>query len=390
LNRAALYDQYRRLLCDGIVPFWLHHGVDREYGGVLSCMREDGSPISSDKYTWSQARFVWTLSALYNRIEPRPEFLMRARETIDFLLSHARDDQGRFAFCTSREGRILEGPTSIYSDCFVVYGVSEYCRAAADPELLNTARAVFERVQRRVEEPDFQETAPYKLPLGHRPHAIPMILTEVASELAQTTGDTAIEQAADDYAARVMNHFVRPRRKLLVEFLTSDYEELPPPEGTVVMPGHAIESMWFQLHLARRRGNEKMIQQAAEVIRWHLEAGWDREFGGIFLAIDAKGNVPRLANAEKKIWWPHVEALYGLLLAHNLTGQSWCEEWYQRVHEWSFKHFLMPSGDEWYQRLDRRGVPITDLIGLPVKDPFHLPRGIILILELLRQSNRKN
>ena len=71
-----------------------------------------------------------------------------------------------------------------------------------------------------------------------------MILTEVASELGRTTGDAAIEAAADDFAGRVMRHFVRPQRRCLLEFLDYEYREVAPPEGTFVMPGHAIESMW--------------------------------------------------------------------------------------------------------------------------------------------------
>ena len=157
--------------------------------------------------------------------------------------------------------------------------------------------------------------------------------------------------AADRYALNVMEHFVRPQRKVLLEFLTRAYGELPPPEGTFVMPGHAIESMWFIMHWALRRANLALIQRAAEVLRWHLEAGWDREHGGILLGIDAEGNAPFLPNSDKKIWWPHTEALYALLLAQELTGERWCAEWYALVHEWSFWHFPMPESGEWRQRL---------------------------------------
>jgi N-acylglucosamine 2-epimerase len=371
-------------LRDGIIPFWLRHGVDREFGGVLSCMQEDGTPVSTDKYTWSQGRFVWVMSALYNRFEARPEFLEIARRTIDFLLAHARDDRGRFVFRTTREGRPLEGATSIYADCFFVYGVSEYCRAVPEERLLEMCREICDRVRRRVEEADFHEVAPYQLPPGRRPHAISMILTEVANELAQTTGDPAIDALAGEYAGRVLNCFVRPQRKLLLEFLSTSYEELPPPEGTFVMPGHAIECMWFVLHWARRHQDREMIRKAVEVLRWHLEAGWDPEYGGLFLGIDAEGHPPFLPNSDKKVWWPHTEALYALLLASELTGESWCMEWYERVHEWSFRHFAMNETGEWRQRMDRRGQPIGDLIALPVKDPFHLPRAVILIQQLLR------
>ncbi|MDQ2898823.1 MAG: AGE family epimerase/isomerase [Acidobacteriota bacterium] len=104
-----------------------------------------------------------------------------------------------------------------------------------------------------------------------------------------------------------MNQFARPERKLLLEFLDADYRELSPTEGTFVMPGRAIEFMWFSLHCARRRNDAAAIRRAAETIRWHLEAGCDREYGGLFLGIDADGDRPFLPNS--------------------------CLEWYERVHE---------------------------------------------------------
>lgn len=384
MESEKLYDQYRSLLMDGVVPFWLKHGIDWEEGGVLSCMKEDGSPVSGDKFMWSQARSAWTFSALYNRVEKRPEFLKAAENSIRFLLAHGRDEQGRWVYHTDRAGKVIEGATSIYTDCFVVYGFSEYYRAVKDANILSVAQATFERVRRRIEEPDFHETAPYPLPSGWKNHGVPMIMTETTGELAETIASSDLEAAADGYAARVMDHFVRPERRLLLEFLTDTYEELPPNAGTFVMPGHAIESMWFVLHRARRRGDDALARRAVEVIRWHLEAGWDEEYGGIRLGIDAEGNEPFLPHADKKLWWPHTEALYALLLAHHLTGEAWCAEWYDKVHEWAFAHFPMPEGGEWYQRLTREGKPTSQLIALPVKDPFHLPRATILILQLLK------
>ena len=81
MDKKKIRRTYKELLLDGIVPFWAKHGVDAVHGGVLSCMEEDGKPVSGDKYIWSQARWVWTCSALYNRIEKRPEFLHWAKGT---------------------------------------------------------------------------------------------------------------------------------------------------------------------------------------------------------------------------------------------------------------------------------------------------------------------
>jgi N-acylglucosamine 2-epimerase len=385
MDFVQLYEQYRSLLLDGVVPFWLKRGIDWEQGGVLSCMKEDGSPISGDKFMWSQARSVWTFAALYNRVEKRPEFLRVAENSVRFLLEHGRDNQGRWVYHTDRAGQVIEGATSIYTDCLAVYGLSEYYRAVQDADILSIALATFTRIRQRIEEPDFTETAPYPLPPGWKNHGVPMIMTETTGELAQTTGDGTLADLADSYAARVMGYFVRPDRKVLLEFLTDTYEELPPNAGTFVMPGHTIESMWFVLHRAMSRGDQELVHRATEVIRWHLEKGWDQEYGGIFLGIDAEGHEPFLPHADKKLWWPHTEALYALLLAHHLTGEEWCAEWYERVHEWSFSHFPMPEVGEWRQRLTREGNPTTEVIALPVKDPFHLPRTAILIMQLLNK-----
>lgn len=387
MDRTALALQYRRLLLDDVVPFWFRHGIDWEHGGVLSCLRDDGSVASGDKFIWSQARSVWTFSALYNRVEKRPEFLRAAENSVRFLLRHGRDAEGRWIYRTGRSGNPIDGAISIYADCFAVYGLSEYCRAAMNDEALSVAVESFARIRRRVEEPDFTETAPYPLPPGWRNHGIPMILTEVASELAQTTGRPELESLADEYAGRVMNHFLRADKGVVLEFLTRDYQELPPPAGTFVMPGHAIESMWFVMHLARRRGDRRTIERAAEAMRRHLELGWDTEFGGIFLSRDIGGHKPYLPHSDKKLWWPHVEALYGTLLAHELTEEPWCLKWYEKVASWTWSHFPAPAG-EWYQRLTREGQPTTEVVALPVKDPFHLPRAAILILQLLEQAHR--
>ncbi|MBI4877464.1 MAG: AGE family epimerase/isomerase [Acidobacteria bacterium] len=385
LDFNLLRRQYRSLLVDGWVPFWFRHGIDWEHGGVLSSMSEDGKVLSGDKYIWSQARSVWTFSALYNRVERRPEFLEAAENSLRFLLAHGRDEQGRWVYRTDRAGKVLEGATSIYSDCFAVYGLSEYCRAVENPRLLQLALDTHASILERVERPEFRETAPYVIPEGRRIHAVPMILTEVTNELALTTGLPGLEAVADRCADQVMNRFLWAERGLLLEYLDRDYHRLPPPEGTAVVPGHAIESMWFVLHVARRRADLVLARRAAQAIRWHLEAGWDPDYGGIFLGIDAEGRAPFVPNAEKKLWWPHTEALYALLLAWHLTGERWCMDWYEKVHEWSFAHFPMPECGEWRQRLTRAGEPTTELVALPVKDPFHLPRAAMLITQLLGQ-----
>jgi len=183
-----------------------------------------------------------------------------------------------------------------------------------------------------------------------------------------------------------METFLRPARGLILEWLDMAGNEIAPPEGTVVLPGHAIESMWMQLHIALETGESTIIERAVEAVRRHLEIGWDAEYGGLFLAVDADGRSDVAWRfPEAKLWWPHTEALYATLLAYEISRQDWCLEWYQRLHDYSFSHFPVKPHGEWTQKLDRRGHPITDVVALPVKDPFHLPRALIYGMETLNR-----
>ena len=55
-------------LLDDVMPFWMRHSIDWQNGGMWTCLADDGSILSRDKYIWSNARALWTFSALVNRI----------------------------------------------------------------------------------------------------------------------------------------------------------------------------------------------------------------------------------------------------------------------------------------------------------------------------------
>lgn len=386
-----LHQIYQRLLMEDVVPYWLRHGIDREHGGLMTCIRDDGSRISTDKYMWSQGRGIWSFSALYNRIEKRPEFLDVARRTADFVLKHGRDKEGRFAFQLTREGEIVQGAVSVYADFFVVYGLGELYRATHEKRYMEEALRIFRSAVARVKAPDFNSFAPYTRPLGiGHVHGAVMIGLEVGQELGDVSTETDIQEFVDWCLHRIMEVHSKPERKLLLEHLGPNDEEVDSPPGRVVIPGHSIESMWFVMHQARRRKDPALARRATEMVRWILTIGWDEEFGGIFLGIDAAGGKPWWPHAEKKLWWVHGETLYALLLAHELTGEAWCMEWYKKVHDWTFQFFPDHEHGEWHQRLDREGRLSTEVVALPVKDPFHLPRNLILGLDVLSRLTEKS
>lgn len=376
---------YRAELLERSIPFWLKHAIDRQNGGILTCISDEGQVLSTDKYMWSQLRAIWTFAALYNRIEARPEWLEAARSIFEFVKKYGRDEAGQWVFAVDKNGRVLQGATSIYADGFAIYGLTELARAAGNQEAIALALETYHNVQRRLATPGSYQTAPYPLPKGVKAHGISMIFAHVFNELGHFLGDEQIIQASLHHAAEVMDVYRRPEQQMLFEFMSLDNALLDSPRGRAVVPGHAIESMWFMIHIYRQLGDKARIRQAIETIKWHIELGWDEEYGGILLALDAEGGRPWWNFADSKIWWPHTEALYALLLAYELSGEQWALNWFERVHNYAFTHYPVPQHGEWTQKLDRRGNKLTKTVALPVKDPFHLPRSLIYCLDVLQR-----
>lgn len=384
VDLAELGAFLRRHLLEDIVPFWERHGFTSQRPGIDTCLADDGTLLSDDRYLWSQLRAIWTFSALYRRIEPRPAWLRRAREIFEFAAAHGRDRSGRWCFRISPDGHVLTGPTSIYADGFAIIGFTELYRASGDKRALALALETFDAVLPRLGRWAEMETAPYVIPPGMKTHGVSMIYSHAFDTLADATADPRVAEAALFHLGEVMDRYLRARRGLLVEYLNLDNTLADTPAGRTVVPGHAMESMWFQIHQLQKRGDQDRIACAVAAIRHHFEIGWDPEFGGLLLGIDAAGKKPVYWKFhDTKPWWPVTESLYALLLAHTLCREPWCLEHYRRIHDYAFTHYPVQEHGEWRQRLDRRGRPIADVIALPVKDPFHLPRALILSINLL-------
>ena len=96
---------YRDGLLENIIPFWLRHSIDKECGGFMFAVDQDGTLVDTDKGVWQQGRFTWLLATLYNEVEQKPEWIELAINGANFIEDHCIDDDGRMFFVVDREGR---------------------------------------------------------------------------------------------------------------------------------------------------------------------------------------------------------------------------------------------------------------------------------------------
>jgi len=183
----------------------------------------------------------------------------------------------------------------------------------------------------------------------------------------------------------VLDSFYVVEKDAILEFVNLDGSFSDTPEGRTCVPGHAIECMWFLINIFEETGEIEHIAKCCRLIKRHIELAVDRERGGLRLALDIDGKEPVFwGKPTYKPWWVQVETLVATAYAYKHTKDEWFKEMHKQICDFAFTYYPNGYGD-WYNWLDWEGKP-AETAALPVKDPFHLPRGLIYLIKLLESS----
>ena len=421
LNTIKYLNYFKNELKENLLYFWMPRCLDKENGGYLNCFSNDGSKlVSKDKYTWSQGRFLWIFSKLATMgsdmfsDDERKLFLEYAKNGRDFLLKNVliAPEDYRCVFLMNADGspKYVDGykelDMSISADCFVVGGMAKYAIAADDKESWEFAKKLNESVWARYQSNNYK-SLPYPLSARYRNHGRPMILTNVNCEMYK-----AAKRFDPEYAVKVLEYIGLSHRAVFEEFKDENdlihefrYAEGGFPDclfGQHINPGHTIEDMWFQLEAQDILGIRDYNGDISSIVKKTMSVGWDNEFGGLyhFVTCDGKGMEGDVGEAKdepqmnlilgdwgSKLWWVHSEALYTTLLMYDHTDNDEFLEMFETVFDYTYKTFPNPNREirEWIQIRTRDGRPQEKVVALPVKDPYHIIRNVILIIELLEK-----
>ncbi len=381
----------REHLFEHIMPFW-DRQVDDIYGGLFTCVTYSGERVAGDKWLWSQWRAVWVYSRIFNTLDPNPKWRDQAESIAQFCLKHGwLPRESGWALLLSRSGEVKRGYESIYVDAFAVYGMSELARATRDVRWLTRARETADRAMEKISRlgdgiPHF----PYSIPLGAKPHGIPMIWSLKLAALARVTGDQKYVRLSHAALDEIDRDFWDESADRIWETVDRQGGPRPPGAGDVTLPGHVIEGLWFRRVVDRTFPRESVdVTETWRRMRLHFDLGWeDATGGGLLLAVeDGKPASPEnWPFADTKLWWPQTEALVASSLGWHETGDVYWVKRYEQLWELAWKHYVDWENGEWRQKLNRDLSPFTGTVALPVKDPFHLPRSLILQIELLESD----
>lgn len=388
-----LYHKFKTELLESCIPFWLQNAQDQEYGGIINCLDRKGQVYSEDKSVWMQGRAGWMFSYIYNRIDPKEEYLTFAKSCIDFAKNHCIDTDGRMFFTVTRDGRPLRKRRYWFSETFYIMANAEYYMATKDPACLKEAKDYFDFVYGMYRDPS---TDPFKItPKGcaetrnTKTLANPMILLNVASIMREADQerfsyyDEIITALIEDIKC-----FYKPEYKATFENINAEDNSviLNSAPCRVINPGHDIECSWFLLEEATKRKDSDLAEIAAKIFNDAFDFGWDQEYGGILYFKDILGHPVEAYEHDMKLWWPHNETMIASLMFWRVTGEQKYLDIFKKVSDYAFAHFSDPECGEWYGYLRRDGLPTQPACkGHTYKGPFHVLRMLSKCMLLMEE-----
>lgn len=379
---------YKKHLLQKVMPFWTEHCLDARNGGVNNIVDDFGNVLSTDRYLWSQGRVLWTLSALYECTGDK-YWLAYADKTAEFLLKYGRNKEGRWYFKITSNGEIIEGPKCIYVDGFAIIGLTEYARVSKNSDAVKAALDTYNIIEPMLYDHAKIPVEPYKIPEGMQSQGIFMLFSHAVFKLGLLLNDRDIIDVSVRLADKIYYEHFKTDEKLIHEFVIPGGELTDNDAAKTVIPGHAIESMWSMESIYTHMGMKEKAEVCMEAVKWHLEKGWDNEYGGLFLAIHTQNGVPAWHAHDHKVWWPICESIYAVIRAYETTGKEWCLNWLEKLHNYAFSTFPNSEYNEWLHAFDRTGQNADRIAKIPVKDPFHLPRSLLASISSLERIEQK-
>lgn len=385
MDFQKLAAQYKNELLDRVLPFWLEKSQDKAFGGYFTCLERDGSVFDTDKFIWLQGRQVWMFATLYNKVEKRQEWLDCAVQGAEFLKKYGHDGNLNWYFSLDREGNPLVEPYNIFSYTFAVIAFGQLSIATGNSEYAEIAKKTFDIVLSKVANPKGKWNKAVAGTRNMKSFALPMILCNVALEIESLLEPSFLKETIETCIHEVMDVFYRPELGLIVEHIGTDGQLQDNFDGRLLNPGHAIEAMWFIMDLGVRLGRKELIEKAVEIALNEVEYGWDKKFGGIFYFMDRLGHPTQQLEWDQKLWWVHIETLITMIKGYQLTGNKNCLDWFERVHDYVWTHFVDKEYPEWYGYLNRQGEVLLPLKGGKWKGCFHVPRGLFQCWQILEK-----
>jgi mannobiose 2-epimerase len=396
LEKSKWRDELKTEVTGNLLPFWIHHALDKEHGGFYGAVTND-LQIHNDvpRSAILCSRVLWTFAAAY-RLFGAQEYLSTARWAFDYLRRSFWDQEfGGLYFDVDVLGRPVTDRKLHYAQAFGIYGLSEYYRATREPESLRLAQTLFRLLEEHGFEPlyggyiegtgrKWENLADLRLSAidlaCRKSMNTNLHILEAYTNLLRVWDDPLLRARHKALVDTTMAHIIDPATNHFKLFFDDDWTSL----SDIRSFGHDIEGSWLLWEAAEIQADPELSRRVLNPVLGLAEAVY-RE------ALDADGSIlyeadPRGIVNANKAWWPQAEGMVGFYNAYQLTGREEYSRAAYRLWEYIQNHIVDRVHGGWYKQLFRDGTPDLSHYKVgPWDCPYHAARACYEMLARLEK-----
>ncbi len=363
-----------------IIDFYYPVCIDREFGGYINQLRDDGSIFDRHtKHLVGTCRFIYNFS-LCALLFGEDRYRDAAAHGLRFLAEHHRQADGGFAWVLS-DRTVTDGTRACYGHAFVLLAAAGGTKAGI-PGARALVDEVWNLLEARFWEPgaelyvdeiaagDWSAVAPY------RGQNCNMHMCEAMLAAYEATGERRFLDRAETLARRICVELAAPSDGLIWEHYATDWtpdwdynrddpKNLFKPYG--YLPGHFVEWAKLLVILDRHRPDPWHLPAAEHLFRVAHDRAWDEVHGGMNYSFAPDGTILD----TDRYYWVTSEAFAGAALLALATGDDAYWGWYDRHWAYADRHFVDHTYGGWYRVLDPDGRRYSDEKSPAAKTDYH-------------------
>jgi mannose/cellobiose epimerase-like protein (N-acyl-D-glucosamine 2-epimerase family) len=344
---------WREHILNNLLPFWEKHSIDYEFGGfrVPNVARNgQAHDAGAERAPEWQARMVYGFSVGYD-VGQHPSHLRTAAHGVQFLMDKLWDRQfGGWHGGIYPDGRVAREERKVSTQAYTLVGLLEYYRVTREPAVLQRVVESYELLERHAWDRDglgyYQGcNRDWTVRSDRKTLCVQLAAFSAVLSLYRVTGE-AMYLARLQQLADLMSSRMRDRKyRCALEMFDRNWHYQAVAVRDKIEVGHNLKAGRLLLELYQLTQDQAHFTPAKELIDYCVEHGWDNRHQGFYYHLYRNGRV----GSGEKGWWGESEGLPALLLLHKLSGESLYLDYFTKLAQFCFRHFVDPEYGEWFK-----------------------------------------